>query len=302
MRDDAPSATANLVARNLLLVAGTNRLTQLVPREAALWSGWLVADFSPQGHVFIRRSRKRWFQSLQRFLERLTIPGLALHQALRKRHIERAVRESLAAGYSQLVVLGGGLDSLAVRLHTEFAEANFIEIDHPATQRIKRSTLMRRRPAGPNLSLLPVDLSKESLEESLNSSPSYDQSRRTVFLSEGVLMYLDGRAVDHVFRFIRRQSSAPARFIFTFMETDEKGRACFRRSTWLVRLWLSLRKEPFRWGLRESEIAGFLNERGFVLREMATSATFREIYLRQYGLEDATLAEGENVCVADSAG
>lgn len=301
MRDDAPSATANIVARNVVLVAHTQRLALLVPDEAARLSSQFVAAFSTEGQAFVRMSTKRWFQTLQRLYERLTIPGLALHQALRKRYIERVVRVSLSEGFEQLVVLGGGLDSLALRLHLEFPGVNFIELDHPATQRIKQSVMNRRRDTGLNLKLLPVDFRKQGLEETLNACPDYRAQRRTVFISEGVLMYLEACEVDNIFDFVRSTLGAPRRIIFTFMETDGKGRASFRRSTWLVRLWLSLRGEPFKWGLQGKEIESFLREREFALKEMATSETFRETYLRDYGLQDSLLAEGENVCVADKA-
>src|SRR5215208_4744005 len=171
MKADAPSATANIVAKNILMVAHTPELSTLVPRDAARLSGWFVADFSPDGMDFYRRSTKRWFQSLRRVYERLTIPGLALHQALRKRYIERHVRAALAEGYHQLVVLGGGLDSLAVRLSAEFPEANFIELDHPATQLVKRRVIAARRLTRANLKFLPVDFTKESWSGALLSSP-----------------------------------------------------------------------------------------------------------------------------------
>jgi methyltransferase (TIGR00027 family) len=302
MKADVASATANVVARNVVLVANTPGLAQLVPQDAAQLSGWLVADFSGQGRSFVRRSTKRWFQSVQRVYERLTIPGLALHQALRKRYIERAVRAALAEGFDQLVVLGGGLDSLAVRLHTEFPAASFIELDHPATQRAKLSTFTRRRLIGQNLKLLPVDFTKQGLEETLIACTDYNAERRTVFLAEGVLMYLEAREVDNIFNVVRRQSNRQTRFVFTFMEPDARGRASFRRSTWLARLWLRLRGEPFKWGLQGRDAESFLRKRGFGLKELATPATFREIYLRELGLEDALLAEGENVCVSDVLG
>lgn len=302
MKDGAPSETANIVAQNILLVAQTDELSGLVPADAARLSGWFVADFSGRGEAFVRRSAKRWFQRVRRASERLTVPGLALHQALRKRYIERVVRASLAEGFDQVVVLGGGLDSLALRLHGEFPRATFIELDHPATQAVKQRVIERRRLAGRNLKLLPVDFRKQSLEEALRSCLDYQLERGTLFLSEGVLMYLEAREVDAVFACVRRASGAPRRFVYTFMETNGNGRAAFRRSTWLARLWLSLRGEPFKWGLRAAEMESFLNARGFVLKEMASSRTLREAYLKEQGLQDSILAEGENLCVCDARG
>lgn len=295
-----PSATANVVAKNVLLVANTPGYSWLVPEDAARLSGWLVADFSARGGAFVRRSTRRWFQIVRRVYERLTIPGLALHQALRKQYIERAVRSALAEGFEQVVILGGGLDSLAVRLHAEFPAVSFIELDHPATQRVKLRTLVRRQLVRHNLKLLPVDFRNESLAEALHNCRDYSAEKRTVFISEGVLMYLSAREVDSVFDSVRQGAKTESRFIFTFMERDEKGRASFRSSTQLVRLWLSLKGEPFRWGLKREELESFLRARGFTLKDLATHATFREIYLRERGLEDALLAEGECVCVSSS--
>ncbi|MBD0371426.1 MAG: SAM-dependent methyltransferase [Pyrinomonadaceae bacterium] len=300
MKENEPSATADVVARNIVLISNTPALACLVPQDARLLSGWLVADSSGKGHSFVRRSGKRWFQMVRRIQEHLTIPGLALHQALRKRYIERAVRLSLSEGFEQVVVLGGGLDSLAVRLHREFPTANFIELDHPATQSVKLGSLTRRRLVGRNLSFLPVDFARQSLEERIKSCDAYQAERKTIFLAEGVLMYLAASEVESIFDFVRRQPCAQKRFVFTFMELDAKGRAGFRRSTRLVRLWLRMKGEPFKWGMRAGETENFLARRGFVLKDMATSRSFKEIYLREHGIEDELLAEGENVCVSDA--
>lgn len=299
MKENVPSATATIVAKNLLLVAGTEGFTKLVPPEAARVCALLVADSSARGRAFLKGARSRRFQMMQRLAERITIPGLALHQALRKRYIERAVRESLMNGFEQLVVLGGGLDSLAVRLHTEFPEADFLELDHPATQSAKLRALRSRGLVKPNLRLLPVDFTKQSLEAALASCSDYRAGRATIFLAEGLLMYLEAREVERIFDVVRGQRGRK-RFVFTFMERDVKGRASFRRATWIARLWLKLRGEPFKWGLQRAELKSFLEARGFALKDLGTPEIFRETYLNDARLREALLAEGENVAVADA--
>lgn len=301
MKDDAPSATANIVARNVVLIANTKRLSHLVPTDSALVFGWLIQAFSPKGEAFLRRSRSSWFQSLFRLYERITIPGLALHQALRKKHIERVLLASLEEGFQQVVILGGGLDSLALRLRGKFPRVKFIELDHPATQRVKQEVIRSRHLAGENLKLLPVDFTQQTLEQCLAAYPGYQPDGRTVFLCEGVLMYLEESEVDAIFTFIREQGGPMKRFIFTFMEPDATGKTNFRNSMWPVRLWLWWRKEPFKWGLRRLRMREFLEARGFVMRELATPEKFRELYLEPHGLTGAALAEGENVCVADTS-
>jgi methyltransferase (TIGR00027 family) len=299
VKDSTPSATANVVARNIALVAATPRLSFLVAPEAADLTGLLIREYSRRGDSFLRRARSGWFQCLFHCYERCTIPGLALHQALRKRHIERVVRSSLAEGFEQVVVLGGGLDTLALRLHREFPGVNFLELDHPATQRLKREVVKSRRLGGPNLKLIPVDFGRQSLNDFLAASPDYLPGRRTVFLSEGVLMYLAPDEIESLFHVIRRQEGPGVRFVFTFMELDSQGRPAFRNSTWLVRLWLRLKKEPFRWGLPRGEIEDFVTARGFSLREVANEETFRQGQPDGDRLRREALAEGEIVCVAE---
>jgi methyltransferase (TIGR00027 family) len=300
MKDDTPSATANIVARNVVLVASTKSLSHLVPPASALLTGWLVQAYSTGGERFLRRARRGWFQLLFRFYERITIPGLALHQALRKKHIEHLLHASLEEGFRQVVILGGGLDSLALRLHRKFPWVEFIELDHPATQQVKQEVIRSRRLAGENLRLLPLDFTRQTLEQCLAAYPGYARNGKTVFLCEGVLMYLEAKEVDDIFAFVRKQEGEALRFIFTFMEPDKSGKTNFRNSTRLVRLWLSWRKEPFKWGLPRDKMKSFLEARGFSLREITTPEKFRELYLQQHDLGGMILAEGENVCVCDA--
>lgn len=299
MKNDTPSSTALVVARNIALIAAAGETAQFVSDESAELNALLVRSFSPGGARFLQRTSRRWFQTLFRLYARLTIRGLGLHQALRKLHIERAVRAALAQDFAQVVIFGGGLDTLALRLSREFPKVGFLELDHPATQTVKRRAIEKHGLGGKNLNLLAVDLTGRNLPEILGNCPAYDPRLKTIFISEGVLMYLARDEVDRLFGFIGRHGGAPRRFIFTFMEPDKNGKTNFHRSTFIVRLWLKWKNEPFKWGLDAKKMERFLRTHGFSLKELATAETFRRIYLNQAGLDDFPLAEGENVCICD---
>src|SRR5438876_10636291 len=68
-------------------------------------------------------------------IERITIPGILLHYALRKKCIAKLARSALANGGTQVVVIGAGFDPLSSELRREFPTALSWEIVHPATQR-----------------------------------------------------------------------------------------------------------------------------------------------------------------------
>ncbi len=299
MKDDAPSATANIVAQNIVLISNTPALSHLVAPEAARLSSWFVHAFSTNGDKFINRSQAGWYQAVRKVYERLTIPGLALHQALRKLHIEKLVRESLLDGFDHVVILGGGLDSLSLRLHQEFPLANFLELDHPATQCVKQRVVRDRQLLGENLKLVPVDFTKHTLEKCLAEVDEFRPDAKTVFVCEGVLMYLERNEIDTLFEVIKRQPGPGNRFVFTFMEPDKEGKTNFFNSTWLVHLWLSWKNEPFKWGVSREKIGEFVEAHGFSLQELATDQTLRSLYLNTGELPKEVLAIGENICVCE---
>lgn len=300
MKNDSPSSTANIVARNIAIVAATEETSLVVSPETARLNSLLIKTFSPSGERFIKRASHRWFQKLFHVFSLLTIRGLALHQALRKLHIENAVRQSLTENFRQVVILGGGLDTLSLRLCRAFPLVNFIEIDHPATQKVKLKAIKDQKLETENLHFLAADFTKQDLAEILNLSSNYDPQSRTVFICEGVLMYLKTEEVGEIFDFIKHQKADATRFIFTFMKPDKNGKINFRRSTFLVRLWLRWKNEPFKWGMKNKNLERFLAHKGFLIRELTTAETFRQKYLKKFGLENHSFAEGENICICET--
>ncbi len=297
MRRHSASETAKIVARNIAMIAANEETAALVEPENARLNALFVENFSG-GTRFLQRAGKTWFQKYFRGYERLTIPGLALHQALRKLYLEKSVRSALSEGFKQVVIIGGGFDTLALRLHGEFSEINFIEIDHPATQTIKQKISEKYRLNRANFHFLPLDLTVENLAETLKSSDFYDQNAPTVFVCEGVLMYLNAAEVDSIFDFLE-QRKARSRFVFTFMEPDENGETAFRNSTFLVQLWLTWKKEPFRWSLAEQDRDRFFAGHCFKLNELINAEKFAEIYLASNRLKDKMPAAGEVLGVGE---
>lgn len=300
MREDRPSATAYLIARSTLAIARHPVLCQFVPRRSTELSERFVRARSMCARLLSVVGDSRLARPLALMLERLTIPGIKLHYALRKRCLEEVARAALGDGLRQVVVLGAGFDTLALRLHDLSPETKFFEVDHPATQRAKIRALGDEI-AGHNLRFISLDLARGSLEAALLSRADYDPEAATLFVAEGLLMYLALAEVDLVLNFVRRHSGRASRLAFTFMETQNDGRIGFRQSSCLVSAWLRLRRESFRWGLPRAEAREFLSARGLAVRELITSETLRARYLTARGLRHQRLADGECICVCELA-
>ena len=232
-----------------------------------------------------------------RLAERATVPGLLLHFMLRKRWIEEAVRAALAEGCEQVVVIGAGFDTLAPRLSREFPRVSFLEIDHPATQARKRLAVGRSG-APANLLFIAADLAHERLRDALYRGVRRPEAR-SVFIIEGLLMYLADAEIAGVFAALREIQRAGGRVVFTVMEPTPGGRSAFHNATPLVKWLLSRWSEPFKSALSRGEAAAFLERSGFHLRALAASETLRARYLAPSGRERFTLAQGEMVIVGE---
>jgi len=126
---------------------------------------------------------------------------LRLFIAVRTRFAEDALRTAFARGARQLVVLGAGLDTYAYR-NPLGEELDIYEVDHPATQDWKRRLLAEAAiPVPDNLTYVPVDFERETLEDGLTLE-GFDPGKRTFFTWLGVVPYLTEEAVFSTLAFI----------------------------------------------------------------------------------------------------
>ena len=297
MREDRPSSTATLIAAATVFLARDARVPDLVPPGAAEWCARCLEALS--GLKTVERLSHPGLRWAARLAERATVPGLLLHFMLRKRWIEEGVRAALAEGCGQVVVVGAGFDTLALRLSREFPGATFIEIDHPATQRYKRLA-GEGAGAAANLHFIAADLSLVRLQDAL-SGGAYRPEALSVFIIEGLLMYLTVAEVGGVFTALRELQRAGGRVVFTVMEPAPDGRPAFHNATPLVTRLLSRWSEPFKSALSRDDAARFLERFGFRTRALAAAETLRETYLAPSGRGNLTLARGEMIVLAESA-
>lgn len=109
---------------------------------------------------------------------------------LRSRYAEDALHRALARGVRQYVLIGAGLDSYALRRPPEASELVVVEIDHPATQALKRQCIGASGAPWPaSARFLAADLATEDLPSALRRSGLH-LSEPAFFSWLGVTMYL----------------------------------------------------------------------------------------------------------------
>lgn len=303
MSSSSPSSSARYVAAALAFTAADERYESLVPREAAEMSLACVKASPGPLRMAVWFWEKAWMRERLRKAERRTLPGFGLHIAARKRAVEDHVRKGIAEGFTQVVIVGAGYDTLAPRLFKAFPKVTFIELDRVPTQRVKQRAVLGKLLPAPNLAAASLNLHKETLQDALARCPLYKSSADTLFVAEGLVMYLPLERVNELFAAVRGQGGARARVLFTFLEPQaETGEVDFTRTRAAgegLRDLPTARREPFVFGLERAKLDKWLAERGFAKKELLGSQAFRHHYLGGAVEEGEPVAAGEFLCVAE---
>jgi len=137
---------------------------------------------------------------------------------LRARYTEDALKEAVARGIVQYVIIGAGFDSFICRRPAWAEGMMIIEVDHPATQRLKRERLAACGIAVPSsVEFVEADLSMEALGTALARS-SFRGDRLTFFSWLGVTTYLTREANLKALRSIAMCAPAGSEMVFTYVD------------------------------------------------------------------------------------
>jgi methyltransferase (TIGR00027 family) len=149
--------------------------------------------------------------------------GLVDHVAVRTAVIDDAVRTAVAGGARQLVVLGAGFDGRAHRM-AELADVVVFEVDHPSTQRLKQHKAKNLPVRAREIRYAACDFERVSLADAL-ASVRFDQCAESVWIWEGVTMYLPADAISHTLDVTSRMSAPGSHLITTYLtpELTQRG-------------------------------------------------------------------------------
>jgi len=217
-----------------------------------------VAAFSdPTALALLPESAR---QRVERF--RSGVPSRSLRERARGAFLEKrskmmvartvAVDQAIRAAASpQVVILGAGLDGRAWRM-PELADVTVFEVDHPDSQREKRSRAESLQQTAHDVRFVPVDFTRDRLEDAL-ASAGHDPARQTTWVWEGVVMYLERADIESTLRVVEARSLPGSRLIVVY-----NSPSIIRRIGGVL---LGLLGEPFRSSFNAQEmrtlLAGF---------------------------------------------
>lgn len=227
--------------------------------------------------ILAQAGAKAWFLSkiIQRFPygiqykigELVTHKGRLRHFLLRKKEIEKNTRKIISENdIRQVVVLGAGLDVLALRLAMEFPDIKFIEIDRTESQAFKINALALNDIKIPaNMELVSGDL-RNPLAEIFADSQLYKQELKTLWIAEGLFMFIPAENVPEIFRQVKAGCAPDSYFIFTTIAP--KGQGGLLAET-IQKLYLRQEKSQYSWAIFAHDVDKFIQKIGFqVVRQI----------------------------------
>lgn len=190
-------------------------------------------------------------------------PGYMAIVLLRNRWHEQLLRQALAEGIQQVVLLGAGLDSTALRL--DLGTAILYEVDAAPTQQAKREAIARAGLAPrTETRYVECDFERESLPDRLGHE-GFDPAAPAYIAWWGVSFFLTEDAVRRTMADVASLAAPGSRFAFDYLdESVVDGTTTFRGAA-RARAAVARRGEPYRFGLSREQAARFMDSYGFAV-------------------------------------
>jgi methyltransferase (TIGR00027 family) len=184
----------------------------------------------------------------------------------------------VARGAAQYVILGAGFDSFALRQPAFAKGIQIFEVDHPATQQLKRRQIEAAGIAAPpNVHFFDADLSREPLSAALDRG-NYRRTAVSFVAWLGVTMYLPREANLLTLKAVAQCSAFGSEIVFTYIEQqafDHPSRGFDR-----LRASAAALGEPWLSGFDPETLAADLKGVGLTLVEDLDSEDMMERYCR----------------------
>lgn len=266
---------ANEASRTALMIARQRAAHQVLDHGAILDDPWAMKILGEEEKDVLQFATAHAVASIGR-----------LFTAARSRIAEEGLARAVKGGARQIVILGAGLDTFALRNPYGARQMRIYEVDHAATQAWKRQRLAEAQIAvPPGLVFVPVDFEQEDLGEKL-AAAGLQQNAPAFFTWLGVVPYLTEEAIGRTLDYI--SSIEGSEVVFDYLGPIEESSEELRQIEKARAEQLEKMGERSASRFEPADMAAMLRARGFCVIE---DIDFREIATR-FGGSVQGLAHG----------
>jgi len=207
----------------------------------------------------------------------------------RVRYFDDFIKKLIEKGLEQLVIFGAGYDTRAYRIEELKEKVKVFEVDHPGTQSFKIEKIKEIFGSIPeHVVFVPVDFEKETFSEKLFSR-GYNRSLKTLFIMEGLIMYITPKSVAETLFFIAENSGKGSAMIFDYFPESVVVGTNKLKIAQDIRNFAIQQGEPLQFGIKDGELEEFLSTFGFSNIQNVTSEDYKKAYFHGKN-------ENRNVC------
>nr|NJM03940.1 SAM-dependent methyltransferase [Desulfobacula sp.] len=219
---------------------------------------------------------------VRRFFMRVMAPkGIYEYTIARTKYMDGVYQEALAKGFDQILIFGAGFDTRALRFERESGHTRIFEVDAAVTQAAKLGRYKEKGIEVPaRVCFIAMDFDRESLVDKLEAA-GFQKGGRTLFMMEGLLMYLDPASVKKTFQTICDCAGKGSELVFDYVRAEVfrnpqgiYGGAEILKST-------SKAGETWRFGMDEDQIALFLEPYGLTLMDHKNAEDLKKQYFTE---------------------
>lgn len=196
----------------------------------------------------------------------------------RTKHLDAVFTQALAERFDQILIFGAGFDTRALRFQDKKQTTRVFELDVSVTQQAKIHQYQRRHLSVPSdLVFIAIDFDKELLPVKLEEA-GFRKHQRSLFILEGLLMYLQPESVNATFQTIQdfagKHSLVTSDYIYASVLRNEG--TCYGESGAAKRV--SGAGEQWHFGIEKGEIEPFLAKYDFKLANQKDSLELEKAY------------------------
>lgn len=211
---------------------------------------------------------------------------------------EDSLRDFVARGFDQYVLLGAGFDSIALRRPEWLRDVRIIEVDHPATQAVKlaRMAAIPHSAALVDFEAVAMDFERDHLSTSLARS-RFTPGRPAFFAWQGVIYYLTAAAIRDTLAAIAEAAAPGSELMFDYLLPEHARGAADGTALSLARRVTSRMGENYISYHTPEAVGALLDACGFDLVELFTDSRLAATYCAARS-DDLSVMPGFGVALA----
>jgi len=249
----------------------------ILPEDVRIFSDPYAIRFLDPVKVAWAKEHPAEARALAAEIER-KMPGWSNAIRGRIRYFDDVTRNAPGEGFTQLVILGAGYDTRAYRIDTLKGCMKIFEIDRPDTLARKTGIVQQIFGQVPDhVVFIPLDMAQGDCWESLVTA-GWSPEGKTLFLLEGLVMYLPHKAVEDLLSGIARNTGAGSIVLFDFVPQSLADGSSDAEGGQNIRNWTIVIGEPILSGFDDREVVPLLTGLGYSPVRIIPSRAFAEMY------------------------